>query len=130
MINIHLAQIAVLEELLVIYLAGVTTVELLHQFLYLSDWTFHVWFWETPYEIIMLNESGAVSIFLIESWGKLSKIIRGNFLAQILECSVLDLGLFHYGVYILDDLLGYAVVSDGSLCLDILDDAGSDPWVS
>lgn len=90
MVDVHLTQVAVLEEFEVIYISSLSSIELCHEGLDLSLGNFHVRFGQAFDEGIACDETGTLSVLLFKDLLKAIEISWGDLLSEILESGILD----------------------------------------
>ena len=115
MVYVHLAHVAVLEELHVVDLACVGGVQLQDQLLDLALGALHFAAGKTTDEFIVLDHALLRVVFLQQSLLQLTKVVRCNFLAKVLQGCILDLRLLDHLVDVREHLGRYPLLPDCAL---------------
>jgi hypothetical protein len=93
MLQVHCTQVAVFQKVSIVYFACLGLIKLLNQFLNLSVRNFHLCLRQTPDECLIRQETSLFFVRLRQQFLEAFDVVGGHLLAEVLQSSVLDLGL-------------------------------------
>lgn len=93
MVDVHLAQVTILKEALVIYVTRFIFVEFFHELLHFAFCAFHVRPREAADEVVMVNPARLFTVKAVEGIYQFVEIVWRYLGAEVLQSRVFDLEL-------------------------------------